>query len=111
MVRSWIMRLLSFLGIFSVLLIMISLFGSSVFWHLDILDQDQIELSKMSSEKETERETEKQKEIEETEVDEFINGRLGKGDPDLNKLPDFGMPTNYLVNSNNDVTTPPPELV
>lgn len=105
MVRSWIMRLLSFLGIFSVLLIMISLFGSSVFWHLDILDQDQIELSEISSETETE------KEIKETEIDKLINGRLGNGDPDLNKVPAFGMLTNYLVNSLDDVTTPPPKLI
>ena len=105
MVRSWIMRLLSFLRIFSVILIMISLFSSSILIYLDILDQDQIELSEISSEKETEKE----KEIEEAEVDEFINGRLGNGDPDLNKPPAFGMPTNYLVNLLDDVTTPPPE--
>ena len=50
------MRLLSFLRIFSVILIMISLFSNSILIYLDILDQDPIELSEISTEKETEKE-------------------------------------------------------
>ena len=105
------MQLLNFLRILSVILIMISLFSSSILQHFDIVDQEHIEFSEMPYETETERETEKEKEIEETEVDEFINGYTNSVDLNPNKLLGFGIHAYYLVISHGEVITPPPELV